>query len=318
MTAETYSIGRLAELTGLPVKTIRFYSDSGLLPPSGRTEAGHRRYTDDDLTRLQLVRSLRDLDVDLPTISRVLEGRGRLGDVLRTHIAALETRVRSLQRQLVVLRAAGDSPTRATVRRVQALATLDKVERRRMLESFWDRAIGGAPLDPAIEARFRAAGTPELPDDPTPEQLDAWIELAGLVEDEGFQATTRHAASWVQEAAGHAADQAALANASMEFGRAAMEASAEGIAPDDPRSTAMVDRWAGAWAAGLGREDGLEFRAWLLEQMDRASDPRAARYWELIGIVSGATPGRGQAAGARTLNWLLEALRADVARAGPR
>ena len=58
--AEGFSIGRLAALTGLPVKTIRFYSDAGLLPPSGRTEAGHRRYTATDVARLQLVRTLRE------------------------------------------------------------------------------------------------------------------------------------------------------------------------------------------------------------------------------------------------------------------
>jgi DNA-binding transcriptional MerR regulator len=43
--SESFSIGRLAAVTGLLVKTIRFHSDAGLLPPSGRTEAGHRRST---------------------------------------------------------------------------------------------------------------------------------------------------------------------------------------------------------------------------------------------------------------------------------
>lgn len=36
-------------------------------------------------------------------------------------------------------------------------------------------AVTGLPVE-----RLRAAGTPELPDDPTPEQLDAWLELAEL------------------------------------------------------------------------------------------------------------------------------------------
>jgi hypothetical protein len=40
------------------------------------------------------------------------------------------------------------------------------------------------------------AGTPELPADPTPEQLDAWLELAELVADEDFQRTTRANAAW--------------------------------------------------------------------------------------------------------------------------
>jgi DNA-binding transcriptional MerR regulator len=39
-----YGIGELARLTGLTVRTIRFYSDSGLLPPTERTHAGYRMY----------------------------------------------------------------------------------------------------------------------------------------------------------------------------------------------------------------------------------------------------------------------------------
>jgi hypothetical protein len=37
-------IGELATRTGLPVRTIRFYSDSGVVPPAGRTDAGYRLY----------------------------------------------------------------------------------------------------------------------------------------------------------------------------------------------------------------------------------------------------------------------------------
>ncbi|MBO0774332.1 MAG: MerR family DNA-binding transcriptional regulator, partial [Actinobacteria bacterium] len=36
------TIGELARLTGLPVKTIRFWSDEGLVPPADRTPAGYR------------------------------------------------------------------------------------------------------------------------------------------------------------------------------------------------------------------------------------------------------------------------------------
>ena len=41
-----------------------------------------------------------------------------------------------------------------------------------------------------LAGRLRAAGTPELPADPTPTQLDAWLELAELAADEDFQRTT--------------------------------------------------------------------------------------------------------------------------------
>ena len=196
-----YPIGRLAELTGLPVKTIRFYSDEHLLPRPARTDAGHRRYSEADLARLQLIRSLRDLGLDLPTIRRVLDGHSDIGDVLAAHATTLETRIRGLQRRLVVLRAAATSPSEDTVRRVQQLAKLDAAERRQLLDHFWDRALDGVAIDDETASRFRNMGSPELPAEATPAQLDAWLELAELATDEDFQATTRRNASWAPQAA---------------------------------------------------------------------------------------------------------------------
>ncbi len=62
------TIGELARLAGLTVKTVRFWSDEGLVPPADRTRAGYRLYGPEALVRLGLVRPLRDLGVDLPAI----------------------------------------------------------------------------------------------------------------------------------------------------------------------------------------------------------------------------------------------------------
>jgi DNA-binding transcriptional MerR regulator len=50
----TCSIGELARLTGLSVRTIRFYSDSGVVPTAGRTSGGYRTYDVTALARLKL------------------------------------------------------------------------------------------------------------------------------------------------------------------------------------------------------------------------------------------------------------------------
>jgi DNA-binding transcriptional MerR regulator len=63
-----YSIGDLARRTGLTVKAIQFYSDRGIVPPTDRSPAGHRLYSIDAVARLDLVRTLRGLGVDLATI----------------------------------------------------------------------------------------------------------------------------------------------------------------------------------------------------------------------------------------------------------
>jgi hypothetical protein len=64
------TIGQLARRTGLSVKTIRWYSDQGLVPPAGRTAAGYRLSGVEALARLELVRTLRRLGIDLRTIER--------------------------------------------------------------------------------------------------------------------------------------------------------------------------------------------------------------------------------------------------------
>jgi DNA-binding transcriptional MerR regulator len=287
-TSTGYSIGRLADLTGLPVKTIRFYSDEGLLAPPGRTEAGHRRYDEADLARLQLIRSLRELSLDLPTIRRVLDGHGDLADVLAAHVLTLETRIRGLQRQLVVLRAAATSPSEDTVRRVQQLAKLDATERRQLLENFWDRALEGVQIDDETATRFRAMGSPELPVDATPAQLDAWLELAELATDEDFQATTRRNAMWVPAAAAEGGYDPDAFRVGMERAMAlAHEAVDAGIEPGSAAGAAAVDAVVGAFATATGREDTPQFRGWLRDEGARHTDPRAARYWELVATVRG-------------------------------
>jgi DNA-binding transcriptional MerR regulator len=304
---EGFSIGRLAALTGLPVKTIRFYSDVGLLPPSGRTEAGHRRYTGTDVARLQLVRTLRDLEVSLDAIGQLLAGRRELGELLAAHVVALEARDRALHRQLAVVRAAAASPTAATLRRVHALSRLEVAERSRLLDRFWDRVTEGLPASGAVD-RLRAAGTPELPPDPTGEQLDAWLELAELAADEDFQRVTRANALWGVEAVGDGFDPDAWSRRIAGGLAAAAELRAGGVDPADPRAAAAVAPMAGGLAELLGRRDGPAFRRWLVSQLDAHTDPRAVRYWELVGIVQGR-PDEAFTAKVADHAWLLAALR---------
>lgn len=48
-------IGELAEAAGTTTKTLRFYEDQGLLPPSERTPGGYRDYTTESLDRKSVV-----------------------------------------------------------------------------------------------------------------------------------------------------------------------------------------------------------------------------------------------------------------------
>jgi DNA-binding transcriptional MerR regulator len=313
---EALAIGRLAALTGLPVKTVRFYSDAGLLPPSGRTEAGHRRYSATDVARLRLVRTLRDLDVALAAIGQLLAGRRELDELLAAHVAALEARDRALHRQLAVARAAAASPTATTLRRVQLLSRLEVAERGRLLDRFWDRVTEGLSTNEAT-ARLRELGTPELPADPTAEQLDAWLELAELAADEDFQRTTRANALWGAEAVGGGFDPDAWTRRVAGAVTLAAELRAAGVGPTDPRAAAAVALMAHGLGDLLGRRDGPAFRRWLVAQLDAHTDPRAERYWRLVGIVQGR-PDEEFMERVADHAWLLAALRHNAARPGNR
>lgn len=72
---EFQQIGAVAAHSGVSVKTIRFYCDQGLLQPSGRTEGHYRLFDASVYGELGLIRTLRGLELPLPTIKAVLEAR---------------------------------------------------------------------------------------------------------------------------------------------------------------------------------------------------------------------------------------------------
>ncbi|MFC9492175.1 MerR family transcriptional regulator, partial [Streptomyces hydrogenans] len=85
----TWSIGELAGRAGVTVKTVRYYSDRGLLPEAGRSGGGHRRYGPGALVRLREIRSLRGLGLGVPEVERALEDDGRLADVVAGELAGV-------------------------------------------------------------------------------------------------------------------------------------------------------------------------------------------------------------------------------------
>ena len=73
---EMLNIGQLAELTGVPPKTIRYYEETGVLPPPMRSGSGYRLYSEIDVRRLELVRRARVLDMALPEIRGLIRLAG--------------------------------------------------------------------------------------------------------------------------------------------------------------------------------------------------------------------------------------------------
>lgn len=102
------SSGDLARATGHTVRAIRFYEEEGLLKPAVVSEGGHRRYTPDDLERLQLISDLRELGLSIGEIRAVLDIRTgchtasefalRFQQVLAGHLEQAQRRLERLRR----------------------------------------------------------------------------------------------------------------------------------------------------------------------------------------------------------------------------
>ncbi|MEU4405477.1 MerR family transcriptional regulator [Streptosporangium sp. NPDC023963] len=301
-----YSIGDLARRTGLTVKTVRFYSDRGIVPPTGRSPAGHRLYGIDAVARLDLVRTLRDLGVDLPTIRRVVEREISLPEVAAAHAEALAVQIRTLRLRRAVLTAVtrrGSTPEEMDL--MHKLAKLSEDERRRLIGDFLDTAFGGLDADPGF-AGIRRSMTPELPDDPEPEQVEAWVELAELSQDPEFRGVMRRLAEQ------HAAERARDATGGPRRDPVAMvrdqagPALVAGIAPASPLSDPVVAAVTARYAHVVGRPDDAGLRRRLLVRLESANDPRRESYLRLLSVINGwpapesLTP---------VLDWFIQALR---------
>ena len=113
-------IGTLAEATGTPVETIRFYEREGLLPPPARADNNYRVYLPAHVERLAFIRQCRNLDMALDEIRALITLRespaqdcGEINALLDEHIGHVAHRIRelrSLEKDLKALRARCAAP----------------------------------------------------------------------------------------------------------------------------------------------------------------------------------------------------------------
>ncbi len=109
---ERYSVGELAQLAGVSVRALHHYDEIGLLRPSGRTSAGYREYSADDVARLAHVVAYRACGMALPDIATVLDADGaERGEHLQRQLELLDQRMTDLADRREVLRRAWEAHT---------------------------------------------------------------------------------------------------------------------------------------------------------------------------------------------------------------
>jgi DNA-binding transcriptional MerR regulator len=293
------TIGQLARRTGVPVRTIRFWSDEGVLPETDRSSGNYRRYDARAVARLDLVRTLRELGMSLDDVRLVLERRRSVEDVAAAHVQAIDNQIRVLrtQRAVCTLLAKG-APSARKAALMNDLARLSAIDRRQMIDEFVDATFAGTdPNAPGagIAAGMRTLPT-ELPDEPTTEQVEAWVELAELVNDPSFRARAREMAV----AGSKAADTGPQLYEPATVIEHAGAARAAGTAPGSPEGQAVLAKIIDPGLDAAARDE-------LADTVATFTDRRVQRYWDLLGVLNGWPSAPSQV---EPFEWFIEALRA--------
>ncbi|MEE2037547.1 MerR family transcriptional regulator [Nocardiopsis sp. CT-R113] len=327
---ELYPIGDAARRTGLSVSAVRFYSDAGVISPTHLTEAGYRLYDVHAIARLELVRTLRELDAGLEDIRRVLDGETTLNDLLTTHLEIVERQERGLRAKRAVLRTlVKQGGTAAQAALLHKLVSLSDEERERLVDDFWNEVGADLDVPPEFVERLRQL-RPHLPEDPTAAQLEAWIELADLVQDRKFRGAVH---AYLQDTYTTSPGRLFAATPVQEFiyetGMSIMEdiiaVYRSGSPADSPRAQEAVVRLAQASAALGGDQATAGFRdglasyltemITLMDEEDPVEDPwfdsTHGRYMSLVAVINGSPPG-GEAEDPVPYPWIVAALRASV------
>lgn len=302
MSGAVKTIGELSRLSGVSVRRIRFYSDKGLLPPMSRTRSGYRVYTAADVARLDLIRALRGAGASIESIRKTLSRRFSLPELLQMRLRMLEGEIASRQRVAAVLRATlqAPHPTEADLVRLWNIVTLSKPRLREIVETFVDKVTEGFPVNEAWKARMVEVNVtvPELPDDPTPEQVDAWIGIVMMYTDETLIGEMRAemAAVWHD-----GINLSVFTAASSEFQAAVRKAISKGIKPTSAVAAAIARRWLEKLARIMKRELDDGFITWA-----RQRQARNLRLYQLRAVLE---RDKGSASASRVWLWMNEALK---------
>ena len=130
-----YSISQVSELFNIPASTLRFYDKVGLYEPAVKNEStGYRYYSDEQFNRLETIIMLREFELPIKEIIRILDGRERrqeLAEALDDYIGHIKQKI---ERQLSAMDQLSDIVTRLrSTEPMSGIFRVKELERRSLI-----------------------------------------------------------------------------------------------------------------------------------------------------------------------------------------
>lgn len=163
------------------------------------------------------------------------------------------------------------------------MTQLSRAQLRETVERYFDSVASGSAIDADWKQRMIDMNTPELPDHPTPRQIDAWNEITAMLTDQNFTAQVRADAGDMWRSDFDASAYAAASDITLAKVRAAMT---NGERSSSPIGLAIAREWLRASALAMKREPDQAFLEWQMAQY-RKYHARSLRYQQLLAILRG-------------------------------
>ncbi|MCX4869408.1 MULTISPECIES: MerR family transcriptional regulator [unclassified Streptomyces] len=285
------------------MKTIRYYSDIGLRPESGRSRGGHRRYAADALPRLRLIQRLRALDTPIDSIATVMTGQHSLADLVTRELDTVQAHMRELTWRQGILRTLDDCPELERLRRLALLAEVGKLdEAHDRLVRYWHWALPTSLPHRLTRAVIEGA-VPVPPATPTGTTVLAYAELHALTSGDDRRR---------QPQSHQVGDVASFYSGIMGACTLAAEALVSGC---PTRRAEALGHFVRTYARISGHDDTPAFRAHLRTRFRHTAHHGSfpLRYWRHALAVTSETPPQSTATGQGHLAASLATLHEHVA-----
>jgi len=129
-----YTTGEMAKLCNVSVRTVQFYDHKGVLHPSSETEGGRRIYSDDDLTKLRLICTLKSIGLSLDSIKGIMQSEmsGKILTILLDEQEkSLSSEIAERQKQLEMIAVIKESNANKTIVPANTILDIEHIMKKK-------------------------------------------------------------------------------------------------------------------------------------------------------------------------------------------